>query len=73
MNPPRIELGHAVRLLFADHGVSIKRSRFPDKKPKETSHNPAASKQDPSEISHAETQRRRGKRRSKGKGLGTRD
>jgi poly(A) polymerase len=29
MNPPRVELDHAVRLIFAEHGISVKRSRFP--------------------------------------------
>jgi poly(A) polymerase len=28
MNPPRAELGHALRLLFAEHGVTIRRGRF---------------------------------------------
>ncbi|MDR0450840.1 MAG: polynucleotide adenylyltransferase PcnB [Treponema sp.] len=29
MNPPRAELDQAVRLIFAEHGVTVKRSRFP--------------------------------------------
>jgi poly(A) polymerase len=29
MNPPRVELDHAVRLIFAEHGIMVKRSRFP--------------------------------------------
>ncbi|MDR0998877.1 MAG: polynucleotide adenylyltransferase PcnB [Treponema sp.] len=29
MNPPRVELDHAVRLIFAEHGITVKRSRFP--------------------------------------------
>jgi poly(A) polymerase len=29
MNPPRVELDHAVRLIFAEHGVTVKRARFP--------------------------------------------
>ncbi|MDR1618080.1 MAG: polynucleotide adenylyltransferase PcnB, partial [Treponema sp.] len=28
MNPPRAELDNAVRLIFAGHGISIKKSRF---------------------------------------------
>jgi poly(A) polymerase len=28
MNPPRLDLDRAVRLVFAEHGVSLKRSRF---------------------------------------------
>jgi poly(A) polymerase len=64
MNPPRIELGHAVRRLFAEHGVTIKRSRFHDKK---TNHNPAVSKPELTEISHAEARRHGGKRRRGGK------
>jgi poly(A) polymerase len=31
MNPPRIELDRAVKLLFAEHGVTIKRSRFTER------------------------------------------
>jgi poly(A) polymerase len=31
MNPPRFELDHAVRLFFAAHGVTIKKSHFPDR------------------------------------------
>jgi poly(A) polymerase len=29
MNPPRVELDNAVRLIFAEHGLTVKRSRFP--------------------------------------------
>jgi poly(A) polymerase len=29
MNPPRLELDHAVRLIFAEHGLAVKRARFP--------------------------------------------
>ncbi|GHV53238.1 polynucleotide adenylyltransferase [Spirochaetia bacterium] len=29
MNPPRVELDHAVRLIFAEHGIIVKHSRFP--------------------------------------------
>jgi poly(A) polymerase len=29
MNPPRLELDHAVRLVFAEHGLAVKRARFP--------------------------------------------
>ncbi|MDR3191827.1 MAG: polynucleotide adenylyltransferase PcnB, partial [Treponema sp.] len=29
MNPPRVELDRAVRLIFAEHGITVKRSRFP--------------------------------------------
>jgi poly(A) polymerase len=29
MNPPRLELDHAVRLVFAEHGLTVKRARFP--------------------------------------------
>jgi poly(A) polymerase len=31
MNPPRMELDHGVRLLFAEHGVIIKKSAFTDR------------------------------------------
>ncbi|MDR2259148.1 MAG: polynucleotide adenylyltransferase PcnB [Treponema sp.] len=31
MNPPRFELDHAVRLFFAAHGVTIKKSHFPER------------------------------------------
>jgi poly(A) polymerase len=29
MNPPRVELDHAVRLIFAEHGLTVKHFRFP--------------------------------------------
>ncbi|GHT59275.1 polynucleotide adenylyltransferase [Spirochaetia bacterium] len=29
MNPPRVELDHAVRLIFAEHGITVKHSRLP--------------------------------------------
>ncbi|GHV65441.1 polynucleotide adenylyltransferase [Spirochaetia bacterium] len=29
MNPPRVELDHAVRLIFADHGITVKHFRLP--------------------------------------------
>jgi poly(A) polymerase len=29
MNPPRVELDYAVRLVFAEHGLTVKRARFP--------------------------------------------
>lgn len=28
MNPPRAELDHAVRLIFGEHGLTVKKSRF---------------------------------------------
>jgi poly(A) polymerase len=31
MNPPRVELDHAVRLIFAEHGHNIKKIRFFDR------------------------------------------
>ena len=34
LNPPRIELDMAVKLLFAEHGVTVKRSRFPANSPR---------------------------------------
>jgi poly(A) polymerase len=45
MNPPRLELDHAVKLLFAKHGVTLKRGRIHDKNPKDLNHNQAYSKQ----------------------------
>jgi poly(A) polymerase len=31
MNPPRMELDHAVRLIFGEQGIAVKRSRFPER------------------------------------------
>jgi poly(A) polymerase len=31
MNPPRFELDHGVRLFFAAHGITIKKSHFPER------------------------------------------
>jgi len=30
MNPPRLELDSALRFIFAEHGVSVKKSGFHD-------------------------------------------
>ena len=37
MNPPRLELDYALKILFAEHGVIVKRGRFRDK-PHDKSH-----------------------------------
>jgi len=34
MNPPRMELDAALRLLFAGHGVSVKKARFSERRPR---------------------------------------
>jgi poly(A) polymerase len=34
MNPPRMELDHAVRLLFAERGINIKKTRFNERGPR---------------------------------------
>jgi poly(A) polymerase len=34
MNPPRMELDAALRLLFAEHGVAIKKGRFLERRPR---------------------------------------
>ena len=34
MNPPRVELDAAVRLLFSEHGVPIKKLKFSDRRPR---------------------------------------
>jgi poly(A) polymerase len=39
MNPPRMELDQGVRLIFADHGITIKKSRFSER-PERPSHPP---------------------------------
>jgi len=28
MNPPRVELDHALKIIFAEHGLHVKRTRF---------------------------------------------
>jgi poly(A) polymerase len=38
MNPPRIELDRAVKLLFAEHGVIIKRTRLSERRQKDDKH-----------------------------------
>jgi poly(A) polymerase len=51
MNPPRVELDYAVRLIFAEHGQAVKRARFPVRlreRPDSAPRNPAA---DPSASS----------------------
>jgi poly(A) polymerase len=37
MNPPRMELDHALKFLFAEHGVIIKKVRFPERRPRRAS------------------------------------
>ena len=34
MNPPRMELYEALRFLFAEHGISIKKARFNERRPR---------------------------------------
>ncbi|GHU65780.1 polynucleotide adenylyltransferase [Spirochaetia bacterium] len=46
MNPPRMELDHGIRLLFAEHGVTIKKSRFTEKQGRRGPETPAS---DPAE------------------------
>jgi poly(A) polymerase len=41
MNPPRMELDHGIRLLFAEHGVNIKKSRFTERQGRRGPGNPA--------------------------------
>ena len=60
MNPPRFELDHAVRLFFAAHGVTIKKSHFMER-PKPPSPQTADGR-----AESAEPRKRRRRRRSKG-------
>jgi poly(A) polymerase len=60
MNPPRFELDHAVRLFFAAHGVTIKKSHFLER-PK-----PPAPQAAEGRAESAEPRKRRRRRRSKG-------
>jgi poly(A) polymerase len=78
MNPPRLELDHAVKLLFADHGVTFKRGRVHDKKPKDANRNSAHSKQgavrpeksSPESATPKASSRRRRRRRKPIEGVG---
>jgi poly(A) polymerase len=40
MNPPRMELDAALRLLFARHGVAVKKARFNERPPRKARPNP---------------------------------
>lgn len=68
MNPPRIELENAVRMLFREHGIGIKKARtFEKGKNKESVPEPAAEEKLPGVESRAKKRRRR---RSKKTGHG---
>jgi hypothetical protein len=65
MNPPRVELDNAVRFVFAEHGVTIKKSRFLDRKPpREKRAIPPESRHD-EEVPGPGKNRRRKRRRKK--------
>jgi poly(A) polymerase len=73
MNPPRAELDHAVRLIFGEHGLTVKKSRFPLSAPRQPDsllleENPEA----PVPVPEGEPRRRRrrGSRRGKAAGAG---
>jgi poly(A) polymerase len=62
MNPPRIELDHAVRLIFGEHGLTVKKSRFPPLSVRQPA--PLLTGEEPEvPASEGETKRRRRKRR----------
>jgi poly(A) polymerase len=70
MNPPRVELDNAVRLLFAEHGVTIKKSRFldrklPDRKPL-CEKTPPEGRRDGEPFEPQKTRRRKRRRKKAG-------
>ena len=80
MNPPRVELDAALRLLFAEHGVPVKKLRFNDRrsrpaKPAAIGASPAAEASAPpvaaaSKPDDANKRRRKRKKRTAGAGAG---
>jgi poly(A) polymerase len=66
MNPPRFELGYAVRRFFAAHGVTIKKSHITDLANRSRAVQPAAEAEAGTEV--ARRKRRKRKRRSKNAG-----
>jgi poly(A) polymerase len=69
MNPPRMELDHAVRLLFAEHGVIVKKARFPERRPRRAAasgrrEHEAAGETPPPERETAPPKRRRRRQES---------
>ncbi|MDR1287726.1 MAG: polynucleotide adenylyltransferase PcnB [Treponema sp.] len=67
MNPPRVELDNAVRLVFAARGITIKKSRFLERgKPFHEKPLPAARNPGPAEDVPAEPRKPRNRRRRRG-------
>jgi poly(A) polymerase len=66
MNPPRMELDQAVRLIFGEHGISIKKSRFFDRgKPRLSEDEAPAPVHGPRETPEGEPKKKRRRRRSR--------
>ncbi|MDR2629870.1 MAG: polynucleotide adenylyltransferase PcnB [Spirochaetaceae bacterium] len=65
INPPRADLDHAVRLIFGEHGITIKKSRFMERG---KSWFPIVETPGPAEIPGGDGQKRRRRRRGRPKG-----
>jgi poly(A) polymerase len=68
MNPPRSELDYAVRLIFSEHGINLKRPRFLERGKAIVPDSPAPAPETSAEILPP---RRRRKRRRGKNGPGT--
>jgi poly(A) polymerase len=66
MNPSRVELDHAVRLIFAEHGLTVKRPRFPVKLREENEGGESASGPKPAGSPDAPADRRSPAKRQAG-------
>jgi poly(A) polymerase len=71
MNPPRAELDHAVRLIFGEHGLTVKKSRFALSGPRQAEPLlPEETPETPASVPEGEPKRRRPGRRRRGRAGG---
>jgi poly(A) polymerase len=73
MNPPRTELDHAVRLIFSEHGLPVKKSRFSLSDPRHTDSQAGGDSGWPAAAQGEEAakKRRRSGRNGRGRTAGT--
>jgi poly(A) polymerase len=65
MNPPRVELDHAARLVFAEHGQNVKKIRFFERSQARVQESESLSAGAPAAPAGEETAKRRRRRRHK--------
>ncbi|MCL2093335.1 MAG: polynucleotide adenylyltransferase PcnB [Treponema sp.] len=63
MNPPRVELEGALKLLFAEHGITIKRTRMGERRPRKAPDGPKKAHPAPLQENPEEKVKKRSRRR----------